>query len=123
MADRRLTQLRRKHIGFVFQSFNLLPTLTAEENVTLPLAIARIKPAAAEVDALLDARRPDRAPRPQAGRALRRPAAARRDRPRADRQADRAVRRRADRQPRLRRRRRRARAAARRGRRSTARRP
>jgi putative ABC transport system ATP-binding protein len=53
MPDRRLTKLRRTHIGFVFQSFNLLPTLTAEENVTLPLAIARIRPAAAEVDALL----------------------------------------------------------------------
>ena len=37
----RSRKLRRKHIGFVFQSFNLLPTLTAEENVTLPLAIAR----------------------------------------------------------------------------------
>jgi len=54
MADRALTRLRRKHIGFVFQSFNLLPTLTAEENVTLPLAIARMKPARAEVDALLE---------------------------------------------------------------------
>ena len=43
MADRRLTKLRRRHIGFVFQSFNLLPTLTAEENVTLPLAIARVE--------------------------------------------------------------------------------
>jgi putative ABC transport system ATP-binding protein len=53
MGDRQLTRLRRKHIGFVFQSFNLLPTLTAEENVTLPLAIARIKPPAEEVDALL----------------------------------------------------------------------
>jgi putative ABC transport system ATP-binding protein len=53
MGDRRLTGLRRKHIGFVFQSFNLLPTLTAEENVTLPLAIARIKPPAEELDALL----------------------------------------------------------------------
>jgi len=53
MADRKLTKLRRKHIGFVFQSFNLLPTLTAEENVTLPLAIARVKPAREEVDALL----------------------------------------------------------------------
>ncbi len=53
MADRRLTKLRRRHIGFVFQSFNLLPTLTAEENVTLPLAIARIKPAPGEVDRLL----------------------------------------------------------------------
>ncbi len=54
MPDRALTRLRRKHIGFVFQSFNLLPTLTAEENVTLPLAIARTKPAAGEVDRLLD---------------------------------------------------------------------
>jgi len=53
MADRRLTRLRRRHIGFVFQSFNLLPTLTAEENVTLPLAIARIKPPAEQDDALL----------------------------------------------------------------------
>jgi putative ABC transport system ATP-binding protein len=53
MADRKLTRLRRRHIGFVFQSFNLLPTLTAEENVTLPLAIARTKPAAGEVDRLL----------------------------------------------------------------------
>ena len=40
MSDRELTRLRRKHIGFIFQSFNLLPTLSAEENVTLPLAIA-----------------------------------------------------------------------------------
>jgi putative ABC transport system ATP-binding protein len=54
MADRRLTKLRRDRIGFVFQSFNLLPTLTAEENIVLPLAIARVKPAAADVDALLE---------------------------------------------------------------------
>jgi putative ABC transport system ATP-binding protein len=40
MADKRLTLLRRKHIGFVFQAFNLVPTLSAEENVTLPLSIA-----------------------------------------------------------------------------------
>jgi putative ABC transport system ATP-binding protein len=53
MADRRLTKLRRRHIGFVFQSFNLLPTFTAEENITLPLAIARIKPPAGDVDTLL----------------------------------------------------------------------
>jgi putative ABC transport system ATP-binding protein len=54
MADRQLTKLRRRHIGFVFQSFNLLPTLTAEENIVLPLAIARAKPAADDVVALLD---------------------------------------------------------------------
>jgi putative ABC transport system ATP-binding protein len=54
MSDRELTRLRRKHIGFVFQSFNLLPTLTAEENVTLPLAIAGRKPAPEVLDALLE---------------------------------------------------------------------
>jgi len=43
MGDKQLTMLRRKHIGFVFQAFNLVPTLTAEENVTLPLSIARRK--------------------------------------------------------------------------------
>jgi putative ABC transport system ATP-binding protein len=53
MADAKLTKLRRRHIGFVFQSFNLLPTLTAEENITLPLAIARVKPPAEDVEALL----------------------------------------------------------------------
>ena len=53
MADRRLTKLRRRHIGFVFQSFNLLPTLTAEENVTLPLAIAGVKPSSEDLDRLL----------------------------------------------------------------------
>jgi putative ABC transport system ATP-binding protein len=40
MSDKALTKLRRRHIGFVFQSFNLLPTLSAEENVLLPLTIA-----------------------------------------------------------------------------------
>jgi putative ABC transport system ATP-binding protein len=53
MKDRELTRLRRKHIGFVFQSFNLLPTLSAEENVMLPLAIAGKRPPAEEVDALI----------------------------------------------------------------------
>ena len=49
MSDRQLTRLRRKHIGFIFQSFNLLPTLSAEENIVLPLAIAGRRP---EEDAL-----------------------------------------------------------------------
>jgi putative ABC transport system ATP-binding protein len=44
MNDKALTQLRRDRLGFVFQQFNLLPTLTAEENITLPLAIAGRKP-------------------------------------------------------------------------------
>nr|WP_297426205.1 ABC transporter ATP-binding protein [uncultured Actinotalea sp.] len=41
MSQRRLTRLRRDRLGFVFQAFNLIPTLTAEENITLPLDIAR----------------------------------------------------------------------------------
>jgi putative ABC transport system ATP-binding protein len=44
LGDRALTALRRDRIGFVFQQYNLLPTLTAEENITLPLAIAGSKP-------------------------------------------------------------------------------
>jgi putative ABC transport system ATP-binding protein len=44
MSDNELTKLRREHIGFVFQFFNLLPMLTAEENITLPLSIAGRKP-------------------------------------------------------------------------------
>src|SRR5499426_3823456 len=44
LGDTDLTKLRRRHIGFVFQFFNLLPMLTAEENVTLPLSIASEKP-------------------------------------------------------------------------------
>ena len=44
LSDTEITKLRRKHIGFVFQFFNLLPMLTAEENVVLPLTIAGDKP-------------------------------------------------------------------------------
>jgi putative ABC transport system ATP-binding protein len=44
LGDSDLTRLRRRHIGFVFQFFNLLPMLTAEENVRLPLSIAGEKP-------------------------------------------------------------------------------
>ncbi len=44
LSDTAVTLLRRKHIGFVFQFFNLLPMLTAEENVLLPLSIAGEKP-------------------------------------------------------------------------------
>ncbi len=41
MSERQLTRLRRTRLGFVFQAFNLIPTLTAQENITLPLDIAR----------------------------------------------------------------------------------
>src|SRR5262249_40591958 len=44
LKDNDLTKLRRQHIGFVFQFFNLLPMLTAEENVTLPLTLSGRKP-------------------------------------------------------------------------------
>src|SRR5881628_1848883 len=54
LSDSELTKLRRKHIGFIFQFFNLLPMLTAEENVVLPLSIAGEKPAEGWLDELLD---------------------------------------------------------------------
>ncbi|HEV7883845.1 MAG TPA: ABC transporter ATP-binding protein [Solirubrobacteraceae bacterium] len=44
LDDRRLTELRRDKVGFVFQAFNLLPVLTAEENLVLPLTIAGRRP-------------------------------------------------------------------------------
>ena len=44
LKDKELTRLRRDEIGFVFQSYNLVPTLTAEENILLPMSIARRKP-------------------------------------------------------------------------------
>src|SRR6266850_719372 len=53
LDDGKLTRLRRQHIGFVFQFFNLLPMLTAEENVVLPLTIAGQKPDRAWLDGLL----------------------------------------------------------------------
>src|SRR5205809_4373418 len=53
MNDSQLTLLRRKHIGFVFQFFNLLPMLTAEENILLPLTIAGEKPEKDWFEALL----------------------------------------------------------------------
>jgi putative ABC transport system ATP-binding protein len=53
MGDNDLTRLRRRHIGFVFQFFNLLPMLSAEENVVLPLSIAGEKPEKAWLEQLL----------------------------------------------------------------------
>ena len=44
LSDKDLTLLRRDRIGFVFQAFNLVPVLTAEENITLPLALAGRRP-------------------------------------------------------------------------------
>jgi putative ABC transport system ATP-binding protein len=53
LDDGELTQLRRDKLGFVFQFFNLLPVLTAEENLVLPLSIAGRKPDQAWVDQLI----------------------------------------------------------------------
>ena len=53
LKDSDLTKLRRQHIGFVFQFFNLLPMLNAEENIRLPLAIAGEKPEPAFFEALV----------------------------------------------------------------------
>jgi putative ABC transport system ATP-binding protein len=55
LNDRKLTELRRDRVGFVFQQYNLLPTLTAEENITLPLAIAGRKVDPAWFDAVIGA--------------------------------------------------------------------
>ena len=54
LKDKELTRLRRDKIGFVFQSFNLLPTLTAEENILLPLSIAGNKPDQEWYDTVID---------------------------------------------------------------------
>jgi putative ABC transport system ATP-binding protein len=54
LDDRKLTQLRRDQIGFIFQTFNLLPVLSAEENILLPLSIAGRKPDQQWLDRLID---------------------------------------------------------------------
>ncbi|MGN9758805.1 ABC transporter ATP-binding protein [Streptomyces sp. SD31] len=54
LDDRRLTLLRRDRVGFVFQAFNLVPTLTVAENITLPLDLAGGKGDAEWIDALID---------------------------------------------------------------------
>jgi putative ABC transport system ATP-binding protein len=54
LGDKELTLLRRERIGFVFQFFNLLPTLSAEENMLLPLTIAGVKPERQWVGELID---------------------------------------------------------------------
>ena len=53
LSDTEITKLRRKHIGFIFQFFNLLPMLSAEENLLLPLSIAGEKPDKEEFEELL----------------------------------------------------------------------
>jgi putative ABC transport system ATP-binding protein len=55
LDERRLTRLRRDRVGFIFQSFNLLPVLNARENILLPLSIAGRRPDAAWFEDLIDA--------------------------------------------------------------------
>jgi putative ABC transport system ATP-binding protein len=54
MSDHQRTLLRREHIGFVFQSFNLIPSLTALENITLPLALAGRDPDPTWLEGLIE---------------------------------------------------------------------
>jgi len=54
LGDKELTRIRRDRIGFVFQSFNLVPTLTAIENITLPMDIAGRRPDKAWLDTVID---------------------------------------------------------------------
>jgi putative ABC transport system ATP-binding protein len=54
LSDKQLTVLRRERLGFVFQGFNLVPTLTALENITLPLALAGSKPEPDWIEAVVD---------------------------------------------------------------------
>jgi putative ABC transport system ATP-binding protein len=54
LSDKKMTALRRDRVGFVFQSFNLVPTLTALENITLPIAIAGRRPDAQWLDTVID---------------------------------------------------------------------
>jgi putative ABC transport system ATP-binding protein len=54
LGDSQLTRLRREEIGFIFQAFNLVPTLTALENITLPMDIAGRKPDKAWLDTVID---------------------------------------------------------------------
>jgi putative ABC transport system ATP-binding protein len=54
LSDKELTLLRRESVGFVFQAFNLIPTLTALENITLPMALAGREPDQAWLDTVVD---------------------------------------------------------------------
>ena len=54
LKDNELTRLRRDSIGFVFQAYNLVPTLTALENITLPMDIAGVKPDQAWLESVID---------------------------------------------------------------------
>ena len=94
-------RLRRSEVGFVFQFFNLIANLTVADNVELPGAAGRrARPRGAPPRGeLLERLGLEETAAPRARRSVRRPAAARRDRPRAGQPPERPARRRADRQP------------------------
>ncbi len=54
LSDKQLTLLRRQQVGFVFQAFNLIPTLTAKENILLPMTLGGISPDEAWIERVID---------------------------------------------------------------------
>ncbi len=81
-SEKELTLIRRDQLGFIFQSYNLIPTLNALENMTLPMSLAGTKPDPQWLETDRDDGPPVGPAHPPAGRALRRPAAAGRRRSR-----------------------------------------
>lgn len=55
LSEKKLTRVRRDKVGFIFQSYNLVPTLTVKENITLPMDIARVKPDKEWITTVVDA--------------------------------------------------------------------
>jgi len=55
LDDKQLTTLRREKVGFIFQAYNLIPTLTALENITLPMDLGGLKPDQEWLDTVIDA--------------------------------------------------------------------
>ena len=102
LSDAERTRIRRTEIGFVYQFHHLLPEFSAVENVMLPQMIRGLsrKEARKRADELLELSRPERAARASPGAAIRRRAAARRDRARGRQRAAHPAGRRADRQSR-----------------------
>ncbi len=101
LSEHERTLFRRRHIGFIFQFFNLIPTLTVMENVTLPLELsgASVQRRANGGGTASGRRGPARSGRDVSRPVVGRRAAARRDRPRLGPRPDAGIGRRADRQP------------------------
>ena len=90
LSDRELTLLRREQVGFIFQSYNLLPVLNAEQNILLPVRIGGDEPDKAWLETLIETVGLDDRRDAPPERAVRRPGSARRGRPRADHAARRS---------------------------------